>query len=55
MPVLQLRVDTFTIHINCSVVLLGYFSLNSVNCSAFAWTFLSMPKSLGGVTVMLTV
>jgi len=39
--------------INCSVMLLYYFSLNGVNCCAFAWTFLSSPKSLGGVTVML--
>jgi len=45
---------TFTIHINCNVVLLCYYSLeNGVNCCAFAWTFLSTPKSLGGVTVML--
>jgi len=45
--------DTFIIHINCSVVLSCYFSLNGVICCAFAWTFLSTPKSLGGVTVML--
>jgi len=32
-------VDTFTIHINCNVVLLCYFSLNGGNCCAFAWRF----------------
>jgi len=34
-------------------VLFCYFSLNGGNCCAFALTFLSTPKSLGGVTVML--
>jgi len=37
-------------HINCSVVLFCYFRLNGVNCCAFAWKFLSTPKSLGGIT-----
>jgi len=46
-------VDTFHIHINSSVVLLYYFSLNGVNCCALAWTFLNTTKLLGGVTVML--
>jgi len=32
-------VDTFTMHINCSVVLFYYFRLNGVNCCAFAWMF----------------
>jgi len=48
-------VDTFTILINCSVVLFCYFSLNGVNCYSFAWTFSSTTKSLGGVTVMLII
>jgi len=39
-------VDTFTIHINYSVVLRYYFSLNGVSCCAIAWTFLSTPKLL---------
>jgi len=43
----------YTIHINCSVVLFYYFSLNGVTCGAFAWMFLSTPKSVGGVTAML--
>jgi len=47
-----LRVDTFTIHSTCSVVLLYYFTSNGISCSAIVEMFLSMPKSLGGITVM---
>jgi len=46
-------VDIFTIHISCCVVQLYYFSLNDESCGVIAWTFLSTPKSLGGVTIML--
>ena len=43
-----LLTDTFTIHSNCSVVLLYYFSLNGVICCVTAWTFSSRSKYLGG-------
>ena len=33
--------NTFTIHINCCVMLRYYFGSNDVNCCAFAWTFLN--------------
>ena len=46
-------IDTFTIHSNCSVVLLYYFTLNSIICSVIVCTFTSTPKSLGDFTVML--
>jgi len=45
-------VDTFTIHSNCNVVLLYYFSLNSVICCVIVWRFSSMLKSLGGMIII---
>ena len=43
----------YTIHSNCSVVLLYYFSLKGVRCCTIAWTFSSTPKSIGGsITIM---
>ena len=35
---------TFTVHINCSVLLLYYCSLNGVSCCTFAWTCLMYAK-----------
>jgi len=43
----------FTVHNNCSVVLLYYFSMHGVICGTVAWDVSSTPKLLGGITVML--
>jgi len=45
-------VDTSDIHNNCIVVVLYYFSVNSVICRAITLPFSSKQTSLGGITAM---